>query len=43
MHEKFEVFPAPIEFKKYEKVGFATPTGKVELESTILADLGFEC
>ena len=41
-HEKFEVFPAPIELKKYEKVGFATPTGKVELKSTILADLGFD-
>lgn len=41
-HEKFEVFPAPIEYKKYEQVGFATPTGKVELNSTILGNLGFD-
>ena len=41
-HAQFEVFPAPIEFRKYEQTGFATPTGKVELESTILEDLGFD-
>ena len=39
---KLPVFGAAPEFKKYEKTGFATPTGKVELESTILADLGFD-
>ncbi|MDJ0847809.1 MAG: molybdopterin-dependent oxidoreductase [Myxococcota bacterium] len=40
--EKFELFPGPFEFKKYEKTGFATPTGKVELHSTVLEDLGFD-
>ncbi|MFC2062868.1 molybdopterin-dependent oxidoreductase, partial [Chloroflexota bacterium] len=29
-------------FKKYEKVGFATPTGKVEFYSTILDKLGYD-
>jgi len=29
-------------FKKYEKVGFATPTGKVEFYSTILEELGYD-
>ncbi len=29
-------------FKKYEKVGFATPTGKVELYSTVLEKLGYD-
>ncbi|UCG65755.1 MAG: molybdopterin-dependent oxidoreductase [Deltaproteobacteria bacterium] len=28
--------------KKYEKIGFATPTGKVELYSTILERLGYD-
>lgn len=32
----------PFDFKKYEKTGFATPTGKVELKSTVLEDLGFD-
>jgi len=31
-----------LEFKKYEKVGFATPTGKLELYSTILEKLGYD-
>ncbi len=30
------------EQKKYEATGFATPSGKVELESSVLADLGFD-
>ncbi len=34
-------FP-PSEFKKYEKIGFGTPTGKVELYSTILEQLGYD-
>lgn len=35
-------FP-PNEYKKYEKMGgFATPTGKVELYSTILGKLGYD-
>ena len=29
-------------FRKYEDVGFATPSGKVELHSSILEDLGFD-
>ena len=28
--------------KKYEQTGFATPSGKVELSSSVLADLGFD-
>ena len=34
-------FP-PNEYKKYEKIGFGTPTGKVELYSTILEKLGYD-
>ncbi len=34
-------FPPP-RFKKYEKIGFATPTGKVELSSTVFARLGYD-
>ena len=30
----------PAEYNKYEKIGFGTPTGKVELYSTILEKLG---
>lgn len=33
--------PAP-EFRKYRKTGFATPSGKVELASSILQELGFD-
>ena len=29
-------------YQKYERVGFATPSGKVELRSSILEDLGFD-
>ena len=32
----------PNEYKKYEKTGFATPTGKVELYSTIMDKLGYD-
>ncbi len=32
----------PIAFKKYEKVSFATPTGRFELYSTILEKLGYD-
>ncbi|MCA6098406.1 molybdopterin-containing oxidoreductase family protein [Bradyrhizobium australafricanum] len=31
-----------LRFKKYEETGFATPTGKVELYSTVLESLGFD-
>ncbi len=33
--------PKP-EYRKYEKVGFATPSGKVELYSSVLEGLGFD-
>jgi anaerobic selenocysteine-containing dehydrogenase len=32
----------PVEHRKYTKRGFATPTGKVELYSTILAEHGYD-
>jgi len=32
----------PRRFRKYEEVGFATPTGKVELYSTVLNKLGYD-
>ena len=35
------LFPEP-QFKKYEKTGFGTPTGKVELYSTILEKYGYD-
>ncbi|MFN3235807.1 MAG: molybdopterin-dependent oxidoreductase [Pseudomonadales bacterium] len=30
------------QFRKYRKTGFATPSGKVELASSVLKDLGFD-
>jgi anaerobic selenocysteine-containing dehydrogenase len=39
--EKNGLFGKP-EFKRYEKVGFGTPSGKVELRSSIFEDLGCE-
>lgn len=33
---------APKEYKRYLKEGFATPSGKVELRSNILAQLGYD-
>ena len=33
--------PPPV-YKKYESIGFATPTGKAELYSTILEKLGYD-
>ena len=32
----------PAEFKKYERMGFATPSGKAELYSTIFEKLGYD-
>ena len=32
----------PARYRKYRKTGFATPSGKVELSSSVLADLGFD-
>ncbi len=34
-------FP-PDEYKKYERIGFGTPTGKVELYSTVFEKLGYD-
>ena len=31
-----------MEFRKYEKNGFSTPTGKVELYSTIMEQWGYD-
>lgn len=31
-----------LRFRKYEKTGFATPSGKVELSSSVLAEFGFD-
>ena len=39
--EKYEIF-APHEDKQYEKYGFGTPSGKVELYSTIFEELGYD-
>ncbi|HYB84112.1 MAG TPA: molybdopterin-dependent oxidoreductase, partial [archaeon] len=39
--EKYEVF-APHEDRAYEKNGFGTPSGKVEIHSTILEELGYD-
>ncbi|MES2490333.1 MAG: molybdopterin-dependent oxidoreductase [Pseudomonadota bacterium] len=38
----YDVHADKLEFRKYEKTGFATPSGKVELRSSILEDLGFD-
>ncbi len=38
----YEVHADKLEFRKYEKTGFATPSGKVELYSSILENLGFD-
>ena len=35
-------FHSAVEFKKYEKKGFGTPTGKVELYNTTLEELGLD-
>lgn len=37
------LFHSPkMQYRKYEKTGFATPSGKVELSSSVLAGLGFD-
>ncbi len=40
--ETTDVHFEPIKYRKYEQTGFATPSGKVELKSSILEDLGFD-
>lgn len=37
-----DVHFGPQVYRKYEKVGFATPSGKIELKSSILENLGFD-
>ncbi|MGI9355671.1 MAG: molybdopterin-containing oxidoreductase family protein [Rhizobiaceae bacterium] len=37
-----DVHFGPPEFRKYRKTGFATPSGKVELKSSALEELGFD-
>lgn len=37
-----DVYFAKPRFRKYETDGFATPSGKVELKSSVLEDLGFD-
>jgi anaerobic selenocysteine-containing dehydrogenase len=37
-----EILFGPVEYRKYERTGFATPSGKVELRSSILEDLGLD-
>jgi anaerobic selenocysteine-containing dehydrogenase len=34
--------PEKWEYKKYEKMGFGTPTGKIELYSTVMETLGYD-
>lgn len=40
--ETYELHAGKREWKKYLATGFATPSGKVELESSVLRDLGFD-
>ena len=37
-----DVYLTAPRYRKYEQTGFATPSGKVELKSSILEDLGFD-
>jgi len=39
--ENYMYVPPP-QYRKYRKVGFATPSGKVELKSSVLEELGFD-
>jgi anaerobic selenocysteine-containing dehydrogenase len=40
--KKGSVGPEKWEYKKYEKMGFGTPTGKIELYSTVMEKLGYD-
>ncbi|PCI51140.1 MAG: dehydrogenase [Moraxellaceae bacterium] len=40
--EEFEYKLPNLRFRKYEKTGFATPSGKVELYSSVLEGFGFD-
>ena len=37
-----EFIEFPLEYRKYEKTGFGTPTGKFELYSTMMRDWGYD-
>jgi anaerobic selenocysteine-containing dehydrogenase len=37
-----DYIPIPIEYRKYEKSGFGTPTGKFEIYSTVMKDWGYD-
>jgi len=39
---RYKTMIADIDYYKYEKTGFATPSGKVELASSLLKDWGFD-
>jgi anaerobic selenocysteine-containing dehydrogenase len=40
--KSYDMKIAPTGFRKYRKTGFGTPSGKVELSSSVLEDLGFD-
>ena len=40
--EKLDYLKAEMEYRKYETKGFSTPTGKVELYSTVMEELGYD-
>ncbi|MEM6710364.1 MAG: molybdopterin-dependent oxidoreductase [Pseudomonadota bacterium] len=40
-NERFMEMPVP-RYRKYRRTGFATPSGKVELKSSVLDELGFD-
>ena len=42
LSENHDIYFVPPEAKKYLRTGFGTPSGKVELASSVLADLGFD-
>lgn len=42
LSKQYDMYAPTARYKKYEATGFATPTGKVELYSTVLDDLGFD-
>ena len=40
--KKGKIITKESEYKKYEKTGFGTPTGKIELYSTVMESLGYD-
>ena len=42
LSKETDVYFSTPKFRKYETDGFATPSGKVELKSSVLGDLGFD-